>query len=296
MKKLIILLLVLTLVLGVFASCNKRYLQIDDETSSSSSESIYETSSEETSTTVTSVEHTSESTFEETNETPKTFDTVVTVETIESIDGTEAGGTTEPINNTVYPNEYNYTLEKIGDQWYMIFDTYVDNPKYPLSYVYFEIDSMETIKQMIFNNELDQEQKRSIVTVCKRDEIGIPLPDILNPILPSNLRIYQAFLEGGRFLVSFIDKNSPNTGIDGAMYDLDEAGFIEKYNAAAAENIYVSEDGAKTIVLQQIKNQYIDRDYLYVKIGDNYALFVLDGTPDHLDRDLIMSFGFEVLT
>ena len=44
MKKLIILLLALTLILGVFASCNKRYLYIEDETSSSPSEDASEES------------------------------------------------------------------------------------------------------------------------------------------------------------------------------------------------------------------------------------------------------------
>ena len=111
MKKLIILLLALTLILGVFVSCNKRYLYIDDETSSSPIESIYETSNEETSN-----EKTSESTSEETNEPTKTSDTAVTVDTIESIDGTE-GGTTE-IPEIEYPSEYNYTVVKRGDQYY----------------------------------------------------------------------------------------------------------------------------------------------------------------------------------
>ena len=287
MKKTILLLLALTLILGAFSSCGyKTTNMFDDQTSSSPSED----------TTVAS-EETTEETDEETdteslNETVKTTVVTETVETLDTIDGTDNGGTTEVIGNTP-PKEYNYTLEKVGDQWYMVFDDYVDYPHYPLAYLFFETDSMETIKQMIFNKELDSEQKRIILEIGDRDEIGISIPKILDPVLPSDMAVYQAFWYADHFVVSFI---SEDYKIDGYMDFLDEAQFTEQYNAAAAENIYVSEDGAKTIVLQQIKNQYIDRDYLYVKIGDNYALFVLDGTPDHLDRDLIMSFGFEVLT
>ena len=49
MKKLILLLLTLTLILGVFSSCApKRYLSIDDETSSSPSKNISEETTEDT--------------------------------------------------------------------------------------------------------------------------------------------------------------------------------------------------------------------------------------------------------
>ena len=287
MKKLIILLLALTLILGVFASCNKRYLYIDDETSSSPIESIYETSNEETSN-----EKTSESTSEETNEPPKTSDTAVTVDTIESIDGTE-GGTTEIVDTGTTSNEYNYTLEKVDDQWYMVFDDYVDYPHYPLAYLFFETDSMETIKQMIFNKELDSEQKRIILEIGDRDEIGISIPKILDPVLPSDMAVYQAFWYADHFVVSFI---SEDYKIDGYMDFLDEAQFTEQYNAASEENIYVSEDGTKTVVFKQVKNQYVDTDLLYIKIGDNYACFSINGMPDNPDKDLIMSFGFEALT
>ena len=75
------------------------------------------------------------------------------------------------------------------------------------------------------------------------------------------------------------------------MYKSYEFEFKEKYNAASEENIYVSEDGTKTIVLE--------RDFetnLYVKIGNTYAYFSVSGLPENPDKDLIMSFGFEVLT
>ena len=237
MKKLILLLLTLTLILGISASCQKRYLPTDDETSSSPSEDM---STDGQNTESTLKNDTSDTVFEST-----------LTETMEDISGETTGG-------NKYPSEYNYTLKKVGDQWYMAFDSYVSDPSYQLSYLYFETDSMETIKQAIFNNELDKSQKRIILTVCERDEIGIPIPDILNPILPSNVVVYQAFWERDQFVVSFCDVNFSfaEGQIDGAMYDLDEAGFIEKYNAAAEENIYVSEDGTKTIVLLQVKNQF----------------------------------------
>ena len=175
----------------------------------------------------------------------------------------------------------------------MVFDDYVDYPNYPLVHLFFETNSMETIKQMIFNKELDSEQKRIILEIGDRDEIGIPIPKILDPIIPLDMAVYQAFWEGDYFVVSFI---SQDYKMDGAMYDLDEAGFTEEYNAAPEENIYVSEDGRKTIVLRQVKNQNFDADFLYIKLGDNYAYFKIIGMPDTPGRDLIMSFGFEALT
>ena len=211
MKKTILLLLTLTLILGVFASCQKRYLHIDDETSGSPSEDTTVVSEETTEETDENIDP--ESSEESLNETVKT--TVITeiIETLETIDGTDNGGTTEVIDNTP-PEEYNYTLEKVGDQWYMVFDDYVDYPNYPLAYLFFETNSMETIKQMIFNKELDSEQKRIILEIGDRDEIGIPIPKILDPILPLDMAVYQAFWEGDYFVVSFI---SQDYKIDGAM-------------------------------------------------------------------------------
>ena len=232
MKKIILLLLSLTLVLAVLSSCQKRYLHIDDETSSFPSEdttvAIEETVEE------TEADIDTESLEESLNETVKTTVITETVETLDTIDGTDNGGTTEVIGNT--PSEaYNYTLEKVGDQWYMVFDDYVDYPNYPLVHLFFETNSMETIKQMIFNKELDSEQKRIILEIGDRDEIGISIPKILDPVLPSDMAVYQAFWYADHFVVSFI---SEDYKIDGYMDYLDEAQFTEQYNAASEENIY----------------------------------------------------------
>ena len=84
MKKLIMLLLTLTLILGVFASCNKRYLYIEDETSSSPSEDA----SEESTTDITE-------TTSETNYIERITTKVITEDTIPDIDSKETTAITD---------------------------------------------------------------------------------------------------------------------------------------------------------------------------------------------------------
>lgn len=298
MKKYILLSLVLIIIFSTFSSCGYKTVDIiDDETSSSPSEDTTIASEETTEETDENIDTESS---EESIETTSYTETIGTAETMESIE-TDNGVTEKPIDTEEdidYPSKHTYTMQKVGDQWYMVFDTYLRDPMYNhLTYVPFEVTSMDAVKQAIFYNELIDWQTEHIVYLFEPDEIGIPLPDMLDPILPSNLIVYQAFWEHEGFVVSFMDKNySSSSDMDGAMFVIDESEFAEQYNSAPEENIYVSEDGTKTIVLKQVKNQYVDKHLLYIKIGDNYAYFSINGMPDNPDRDLIMSFGFEVLT
>ncbi|MBR6680843.1 MAG: hypothetical protein IKL59_06245 [Clostridia bacterium] len=190
MKKIIILLLALTLVLGVFVSCNKRYLYIDDETSSSPIESIYETTSEETSN-----EKTSESTSEETNEPPKTSDTAVTVDTIESIDGTE-GGTTE-IPEVEDPSEYNYTVEKIDGEYYLVFNDYFKVESIDQVYSPFIVPSLDFLKHIVPSGNMDRGSKNCVMGYINDNDPDhkvkiYDVEHVWQPIFPDSLPATQS--------------------------------------------------------------------------------------------------------
>ena len=305
MKKYILLSLVLIIIFSIFTSCGYKTTNLTEtETNNLQTKAttiVYEETTEEVDEEI--LEETTSKSLEEIIETTSYIETLGTTETMESI-ATDNGTTEATIDTDEQPKapiEYNYTLKKVEDQWYMVFNTYEHEPwRGQIDVIQFEIDSLEQFKQKIINNELDSWQKKLIVSLFKRDDIGILIPsmdNILSPILPLNVSIYQVAWDRDRYYVSFVDNDyhSPISDIEGYMNIIDSETFMEQYTAAPEENIYVSEDGTKTIVLKQLKNQYVDTDSLYIKIGDNYAYFVINGMPDSPDRDLIMSFGFEIL-
>ena len=81
MKRLLLMLLTLTLILGIFSSCGKRYLTVDDESSSSPSED----------------------TTKETNDTGAVTTTAITQDTLDI---------TSEAKESLYPTEYSYTVKK----------------------------------------------------------------------------------------------------------------------------------------------------------------------------------------
>ena len=119
MKKLIILFLTLTLILGIFSSCGYKTVDIiDDETSSSPSEDTTVASDETTEEAEADIDTES---AEESIETTSYTETVNTTETMESIE-TDNGG--EEDTDKGSPIEYTYTVEKVGDQYYMVLNDY----------------------------------------------------------------------------------------------------------------------------------------------------------------------------
>ena len=275
MKKLILLLLTLTLILGVFSSCQQKYFNIDNEASI----------------------------FLDENTTAEISDTSETIETDEKHEAEEHVDTVETVDDTEPPfieRKYNYTLKKVGDKWYMIFDSYEHSQwNGQRREIYFRVDTLESFKSKIINNELDEGEKEHIVDNFERDDIGILIPNmdhILKPILPEGVSVYEVSMCQEEYIVSIVGGNLPSSinAIEGTMYVIDEAKFTERYNTSSKENIYVSEDGTKTIVLQQVKHPYVNEDHLYVKIGEDYACFNIRGLPENSNKDLIMSFGFEI--
>ena len=120
MKKLIILLLTLTLVLGVFVSCDN---SATDDTSGTTNQ---ETNAE------TTMETTLPESFETTN---------ITTDTEES------------------SKDYAYTVEKIDGKWYMIWDNYWDG-EFNNSAIHYEtvyVDSIDALKNAIPNGDLGKD-------------------------------------------------------------------------------------------------------------------------------------------
>ena len=166
MKKLIILLLTLTLILGVFASCQKRYLTIDDETSSSPSE---DTSTESTTGYIT-----------ESNETTQTENTETDDRSTEI---------TDPIDSDA--NKYTYTVEKIDGKYYMVFDNYwagSGNPFIGYSVVY--VNSLYDLKYEIPQGNLGEAKSLFIRKyVHEHNYTQVPIYDIEHiwqPTLPDS--------------------------------------------------------------------------------------------------------------
>ncbi|MBR6680058.1 MAG: hypothetical protein IKL59_02235 [Clostridia bacterium] len=201
MKKLIILLLALTLILGVFASCNKRYLQIDEETSSSSSETI-------TAISTNTVEETSKETTEETTldsteesvETAKYKETINITETMETIK--TDNGVVGDIDIGYRPLiEYDYTIQKVGDQYYMVLNDYTPSGEVPYgstgySYIsspltYSGMSALDMLKYGIPNGQMgymsDSYIGHLLYFKSQEDNVGVKLYDVEHVWRPKTL-------------------------------------------------------------------------------------------------------------
>ena len=134
MKKTILLLLTLTLILSVFSSCGYKTTNLTEtETNNLQTKAttiVYEETTEGVDEEI--LEETTSETSEESIETTSYTETVNTTETMESIE-TDNGVTKKPINTEEevdYPSKHYYTMQKVGDQWYMVYDTYLCDPEY----------------------------------------------------------------------------------------------------------------------------------------------------------------------
>ena len=166
MKRTILLLLTLSLILGVLSSCGHKTVDpIDDQTSSSPSEDT-----------------SAANTTEETNETNQSENT--------DTDDRLTEITTETEN--VYPTEYNYTVEKRGDKYYMVFDSYDIDPP---GITYFGdtgiLTTLYKLKNEIPNGILNDSDKRFLLHYFVSDTVrtdGFKLYDIEHiwkPIVPA---------------------------------------------------------------------------------------------------------------
>ena len=284
MKKLIILLLTLILILGVLASCNsKRYLTIDDETSASPSENI----------------------TTEDNQGGITTDGL-TEDTLPDFE-----------DETTKPGEVKYVtsyeVKKVGDQWYMIFDSYIANPA---DQTYFPprigFESLRSLKSDILNHRLTLASMNTIVSSFTRDNIGVPIFDLDN--------IYASTASGDRIIDDNTSWSSRNFWTDGEYYqnafykDLDDDNGIiypleddieltiifqlmSKENFENEYNRYAQTHSTRTI---QNENKIIklfvyesNLIYMLIKEGEYYYSYIIDGFDELPDDETLLSYGIE---
>ena len=291
MQKLIILILILTLILGVFASCNsKRYLPIDDETGSSPSEG----------------------TTTEDNQGGTTTD-VIAQDTLPDFE-----------DETTKPGEVKYVtsyeVKKVGDQWYMIFDSYIANPAdityYPPEYL--RVESIAELRNDILNHRLTLTQMNTIVANFTRDDIGIPifnldeiyLPNVEGDIITYDegfLRYKYYWMNGKRYDIAyFMDVDDD----DGVAYEeeidltigfflLTKDNFESQINANVNFNdtVRTIQSGIKTITLMIKKQANLNETSysvsMYVVEGDQYYCYWIDGFDEIPDDETLLSYGIE---
>ena len=277
MKKLIILLLTLALILGVFASCNsKRYLPIDDETSSSPSEN---TSTED-------------------NQGGITTDGL-TEDTLPDFE-----------DETTKPGEVKYVtsyeVKKVGDQWYMIFDSYVSNPDIPNNfYTDMHFQTLGELKNKILNHSLTLPEMQNIVDNFTRDDIGIPIFNLEDPYV-SNLGPSVVVEDGEPHILSlawsdgecYDSRHYLSTDDDENDYEVfttffmySKAEFEQEYNKA------VNNYSEPRTIQNENKTAHIVMSShiicMYVTEGEYYYSYVISDYEEFPDDETLLSYGIE---
>ena len=298
MKKLIILLLTLTLILGVFASCNKRYIQIDEETSSSPSEDI-STVSDETSRGI--ADDTAETTSE-VNESTSPTTTDISGETFDITSDTQ-GMADIPPADIEYPSEYNYRVEKRGDQYYMVFDS--DDVSKPENITIYPGGgfrvSLDELKNKIPNGILSDTIKYAILsdyvdTDTERAE-GLKMYDIERIWRPS-------MVPSGWILQNYVDWHISSYRFPITWGDTEteesSTGYITILLKDTYYNTYADIDMQSAEVLQSgdIVYTVVARPSdsfwgykIWCSNGEFYSLIEIIGYKE-LSNEEILSFGF----
>lgn len=272
MQKLILLLLTLTLIFGIFASCNsKKYLPIDDETSSSPSED----------------------TTKETNDTGTVTTTEITQDTLDITSETQ---------EIEYPEDYYYTVKEIDGKWYMNFDSYVtptiffegyhEDKNWPFSS--FE----ELYNTLIVDKSLTKEEKIYIIDWYYKTENGIEIinfDELYVPVLPSSVEMPSVYWYKTTYGVVIADQTS-----DKAVGQITYLKSSEKFDSALVEagahmnqDQYFLTEGDKTVVVnKRLSNNGIDID-LHIKHGDRYCLVQLFNITGSPADEFFLQFGLK---
>ena len=287
MKKLIILLLTLTLILGVFASCGKKYINpLNDETSSSPSEA---TRAEIT----------------ESNETNQTENT----DTDDNLTETTTEATTE---TEVLEKDYKYTVEKIDGKYYVCFEDYEPiSVTDQVGYTSLFVPSIDYLKNTVPSGNMDIAAKRHLM-MCIDDNIDhkvqiFDVEHVWQPTLPSDWGVKSEVDWRVQYYVfTAIHEQNPYANVQCWVYPEDV--YERSYNNV--QQNYVSWeytrseflDGNKEIVVfyQGSGSNHTDSDksnqYFYYEIfatnGEYYGVFHVD-SPNELSAEELMQFGFE---
>ena len=289
MKKLIILFLTITLILGIFASCNnKRYLPIDYETNKSPSEGTSE-----------------ENTFDETS-TDIITTTEVTEERIET--------TTEEDNSLYLPE---YTVEKIDGKYYMVFDNYWDGSADPfIEYSVVYVNSLYDLKYKIPQGNLGEVKSLFIRKyVHEHNYTQVPIYDIEHiwqPTLPDGFSaVYTdkiALRPGSYSFQAWYVEHPEWLGISGPAYTI-EVLSKESYESSyeSTDQFLISNgwskkelhDGDKVLTIYSFSGEsaheegtFVYSYSIYATNGQYYG--TIDTALDHELTDAeLLEFGFE---
>jgi len=293
MKKLLILLLCLSLTIACFIGCSSEDKNLDDE-EFSSFESTSVTSSE------TSSETTSEETTAEILETES--------ETSESV----KLNTTE--TETTENEKIDYTLHKVGDQWYLKFDYNTNEGMAPVEYRFpIVVDSIEELKYTIENFDVE-EYRYLVIGSFRRDENGFKILDPNNIYYPYYLdkscSIYTEYYSiphdthttqyfpvswfGDKYVLNF----SHNETVIGGQVTVFTKDAYEnqrdEFPIKETDSSYVITRGnKKATVIYNLKNGVYSDIRFYLEEGDMYSLWSFFELSELPSEDFVFSFGLD---
>lgn len=299
MKKTILLLLTLTLILGVFASCQKRYLRIDDETSSSPSES---TNSESKETTEDEDADISVETTSEENESVSPITTEIIDDTMDITVDTLGNAETEA-------PEYleSYTIEEIDGQYYMVFNSYDVDPDYNAGWILEQLapgfNSVEAYLYALVNKTFNIDDLVYMVRNFSRNEHGIPIFDPTDMYIPALPQYWEfgeymdfsvvSFQDGQRLIFSAVKGDIGWLAAEMITKDAFDRRLQDEMKKSEFEFIQGEQ---KNVYLTEVDTgdplfyEYI----MYVVQGEHYCrynIIMMNGEP--LSREQLLSFGIE---
>ena len=279
MKKLIILLLTLTLILGVFVSCDN---SATDDTSGTTNQE-------------TNAETTTETTL------PESFETTnITTDTEEA------------------SKDYAYTVEKIDGKWYMIWDNYWDG-EFNNSAIHYEtvyVDSIDALKNAIPNGDLGKDASiffmkyvnvntYTRIPIYDIDHIWQPTtPDSLSAVHPDMIALYPGSYSFQAWYVEhpeWLGISSPAYTIEVLPKESYESSY-EADNQLLISNGWSKKelrDGEKMLTIYscsgespRVEDVILHSYCIYATNGQYYG--TIDTTLDHeLTDEELLEFGFE---
>ena len=286
MKRTILLLLTLSLILGVFSSCGHKTVDpIDDQTSSAPSE---DTSAESTENVI---DDSTESNETNQSENTETDDRLTEIP--------------EETSFVFVPEDYGYTIEKIGDDYYIKF---LAKPKDrgEIMGVYFS--SLQQFYRVLHLQEpIPYAPLYNIYAEFEKDDIGYKIFDIDNiyyPVLPDGMTFYYPNLPVDwnqytyLFSISYDNVLQGYGSGDGIVRMLPIYNdYVERYNSERYSNatVLTSENKEARVTVEYFEDEYTSY-YEYrvlLKSGNVYAEIQLATHELFEDNSIFLEFDFE---
>lgn len=302
MRKTTLSLLIIILVVSAVASCNKRYLQIDNEMSSSPSEHI--------SVNIDGVKETDDEiadTSREINEIVSITITDIFEDTLNITSDTQNVVDTPPQDFSQI-SEYYYTLTKIDNQWYMVWNDYWDG-EFEDSTLHYEkvtISSVDALKNAVPHGDLGEDKSIFFMKYVNADNYTqVPIynvESIWRPVFSDKwLFKPEVYLYNGYYeFVGFGEKRGEEAETISAIV-LREDDYDFMLNGLSLPDEYLKlQNQTKTV---NYKYEYFYEDYtnlayhiydMFIEQGDCYVRINVQ-TFVPLTDEQILAFNFEVL-